>query len=191
MVRTSSGGVYTKAEVIEYHILKGLEKKQFQMDKIRQLKELGFKVSYAGLVSYPNGDPLLKPKYVWIKFDMQKFLLKHIGSHRFYKWLNVFYKLNSKLIYELVVKVFCFDFAKRIDTTEQVNIFKDWDLKFLIIPHEKNTNDIWFQYFTNYVEFVSWETHNKVMSFDFSLADEFYSNTDLLLPNKYFFRYKE
>ena len=178
--RAREGKCHTREQIIEYHILKGQEKKFFQFEKIRQLKEFGFKITKAGLISFPNGKPMLKPKYIWIRFNMGKFLRAIFGDMGYCKILGYFPKIESKVLQNIMYKLLYFRFDYRIDWHEQINIFKDWNLKFLIVMNKEKTK-MAVQKFPNFIEFVGWQSKYNLVDYDMSVADEFSNNPNLFL----------
>ena len=190
LITTSRGQTYTKEEVIEYHMIKGEERKFFQNAKIQQLKEMKFKVNNAGYIWFPDGRPWNKPKYIWINFGLKAWASRK-QKNAFYKYAANL-KLDNKLdrfILKVVYNLFEWQKGFRIDWHEQVNVFKDWELKLLIVPNENHSNTILFP-FSGMMDYIHWQTKHNVIDLNHSDIDDFYANPDLFLPNDRYL-YKE
>lgn len=165
---------HTKAQRIEYHIIKGEQKKYFQKEKKRQLLEIGFKVKNNGDVSF-MGRPIYKPDYIWFRIGMEHWLSKKQKAV-FLEWIA----FKQSPLRSIAYRIFSIKKEFRIVWRKQINVYSDYHIK-ILIEWDKAENTPSMRVFVNAVEFISWFVKNNV-DVENDYLDLFYNNPNILLP---------
>ena len=178
---------YTKKQRIFYHIRQGQERRAIQYSKKKELEELGYTVSSNGNISL-RGKKINKPKYIWVNFGMKYWLSKE-QQNALWAWLlkHNTSKHPHKLISKIIYHILDWHTQVRIVWHEQMNVYRDWSMKILIVMTVDKKEIGYFKIFTNAVEFIAWATkHNiRYVGADMRIWDEFYKNPSLFLTISY------